>query len=283
LPTFAIPNQKFTLCFPPYPEYTPGNRFLMRLLQIEADGEFSLTDFVGIPVPEYAILSHTWGQDCEEVTFKELTEGKPIDKTKLGYRKLIFCGEQAATDGLQFFWVDTCCIDKSSSAELAEAINSMFRWYQNSARCYVYLSDISSDAAENSQSFHESRWFTRGWTLQELLASKSVEFFSVERHRFGDKSSMAKEIQAITEIPIQALNGTNLSLFSVDERMSWADKRKTKRPEDAAYSLMGIFDVNIPILYGEGKKKAFTRLRKEIEETQNNSIRIAQKPYVCCP
>ena len=266
----------------------------MRLLHVDTNGSFKLTaSFRNNRPPPYAILSHVWAADNqEEVTFEDLTNG--MRSSKRGYQKLRFCSEEAKRDGLSYFWVDSCCIDKRSSAEVAEAINSMFRWYQNAAKCYVYLSDVSipnlHSYAQSSQlpnslskAFKKSKWFTRGWTLQELLASKSVEFFSVERHRFGDKSSMAKEIQAITEIPIQALNGTNLSLFSVDERMSWADKRKTKRPEDAAYSLMGIFDVNIPILYGEGKKKAFTRLRKEIEETQNNSIRIAQKPYVCCP
>jgi len=256
----------------------------MRLLQIAADGEFSLTEFVGSHIPEYAILSHTWGKDCEEVTFKELTEGKPIDKSKLGYRKLIFCGEQAATDGLQFFWVDTCCIDKSSSTELTEAINSMFRWYQNAAKCYVYLSDVSiSDAAKNNQSFQRSRWFTRGWTLQELLAPKSVEFFSMEGRRLGEKCAMAKEIHNITRIPIKALEGTRLSSFSIVDRMAWADKRETKRQEDAAYSLLGIFEVHIPLIYGEGRENAFARLRKKIKGIQNNAMDTAQKQYVRCP
>src|SRR5436309_239132 len=122
----------------------------MRLLKLNNTGEFSLTEFVGNNIPRYAILSHTWGADDEEVTFKDLGEGTA--KSKAGYYKIRFCEEQAANDGLQYFWVDTCCIDKLSSAELSEAINSMFRWYRDAAKCYVYLSDVSiRDDDENDQ------------------------------------------------------------------------------------------------------------------------------------
>src|SRR5271170_5820439 len=115
----------------------------MRLLELKNHDEFSLTEFFDDNIPRYAILSHTWRLDGEEATFKDLTEG--AGKSKAGYSKIQFCGEQAASDGLQYFWVDTCCIDKSSSAELSEAINSMFRWYRNAAQCYVHLSDVSID------------------------------------------------------------------------------------------------------------------------------------------
>jgi hypothetical protein len=111
----------------------------MRLVEYNNDGEFSLATFVGDDVPRYAILSHRWGE--EEVTFKDLTDS--TGKNKAGYGKIQFCGEQARRNGLQYFWVDTCCIDKSNSTELAEAINSMFRWYRDATRCYVYLSDVS--------------------------------------------------------------------------------------------------------------------------------------------
>ena len=157
----------------------------MRLLRLEADDGFSLTEFISQDVPRYAILSHTWGADGEEVTFKDLENG--TGQHKSGYNKLSFCGKQAAKDGLQFFWIDTCCIDKSSSAELSEAINSMFRWYQNATKCYVFLSDVSTSSStgihlfsQQTPTIQHSRWFTRSWTLQELLAPKSVEFFSVE-------------------------------------------------------------------------------------------------------
>ncbi|RYP03115.1 hypothetical protein DL765_010598 [Monosporascus sp. GIB2] len=244
----------------------------MRLLRLEDDGEYSLIEFVGHNIPRYAILSHTWGADDEELTFKDLVGG--TGKNKAGYRKIRFCGKQAAHDGLQFFWVDTCCIDKSSSAELSEAINSMFRWYHNAAKCYVYLSDVSVGGSVESDpssqrtwkpDFQRSRWFTRGWTLQELLAPISVEFFSVEGERLGDRISLLQEIHDTTGISIQALQGCSLSQFSVEERMSWAERRKTKREEDATYSLLGIFDVHMPLIYGEGPKKAFVRLQKEIE------------------
>ncbi|OCK72907.1 hypothetical protein K432DRAFT_260321, partial [Lepidopterella palustris CBS 459.81] len=240
----------------------------MRLLQRRDDGEFSLIEFVGDTIPRYAILSHTWGADEEEVTFKDLVEG--TGKSKAGYKKIRFCGAQAALDGLQFSWVDTCCIDKSSSAELSEAINSMFRWYQNAAKCYVYLSDVAIGGPIEigmwKSAFRQSRWFTRGWTLQELIAPTSVEFFSVEEERIGDKKSLEQTLHEITGITVQALQGSLLSRFSVDERMSWAAKRETKREEDAAYSLLGIFDIHMPLIYGEGRKKAFIRLQKEIKE-----------------
>ncbi|KAH6719559.1 heterokaryon incompatibility protein-domain-containing protein [Leptodontidium sp. MPI-SDFR-AT-0119] len=111
----------------------------MRLLHLDGGGNPSLTEFFEDDIPEYAILSHRW--EAEEVTFKDMTDG--TNRIKAGYGKIYFCGEQARRDGLEYFWVDTCCIDKSSSAELSEAINSMFRWYQKAARCYVYLSDVS--------------------------------------------------------------------------------------------------------------------------------------------
>ncbi|KAH7115447.1 hypothetical protein B0J13DRAFT_572157 [Dactylonectria estremocensis] len=249
----------------------------MRLLRVGNDGEFSLAEFVGDNIPPYAILSHTWGEDCEEVTFKDLVEG--IGKSKLGYEKIRFCGKQSANDNLQFFWVDTCCIDKSSSVELSEAINSMFRWYHNAAKCYAYLSDVSiSGSVRNTLSsqqiwktaFRHSRWFTRGWTLQELVAPTCVELFSLEGERLGDKASMVQEIQEITGISIQALQGSPLPRFSVDERMSWARSRETKREEDAAYSLLGIFGVHMPLIYGEGRRNAFIRLQREIQESSRD-------------
>ena len=252
----------------------------MRLLKVESHGEFSLTDDItGDDIPPYAILSHTWGADREEVTFKDMVDG--TGRGKAGYAKIRFCGKQAASHGLQYFWVDTCCIDKSSSAELSEAINSMFRWYRDAAKCYVFLSDVSTrDYDENNQSsqfkwelaFRESRWFTRGWTLQELIAPATVEFFSMENDRLGDKQSQEQLVHEITKIPVQALRGSPLSHFSVEERMSWAEKRKTKREEDEAYSLLGIFDINMPLIYGEGRKRALIRLQKEIDESSKGKL-----------
>ncbi|KAH8767807.1 kinesin light chain [Hyaloscypha sp. PMI_1271] len=241
----------------------------MRLLE-HKNGEFSLTEDFGNET-RFAILSHTWG--AEEVTFRDLTDG--TGKGKAGYRKLQFCGEQARRDGLQYFWVDTCCIDKSNSTELQEAINSMFHWYRNAAKCYVYLPDVSKSACDADDkpnqpywqsTFQKSRWFTRGWTLQELIAPASVEFFSEEGELLGNKASLERHICEITGIPVKALRGaSSLSDFSVTERIAWSENRETTRKEDIAYSLLGIFDVNMPLIYGEGREKALGRLREEID------------------
>ena len=156
----------------------------MRLLRLGGDGDLSLIEYVD-DIPPYAILSHTWGADQEEVTFDDLKYGS--GESKAGYDKIRFCEAQARTDNLQHFWVDTCCIVKSDKAELSFAIQSMFRWYQNATKCYVYLADVSTKKrkleAMYSQlgwesAFRSSRWFTRGCTLQELLAPSIVEFFS---------------------------------------------------------------------------------------------------------
>ena len=248
----------------------------MRLLEGNSDGGFSLTEHFADAKPKYAILSHTWGAMTEEVTFADLIDG--TSEAKVGYDKIRFCGEQARCHGLQYFWVDTCCIDKASSSELQEAINSMFNWYRDATKCYVYLSDVSVIGFDGDDQlskktweleFSASRWFTRGWTLQELIAPRTVEFFSKERCPLGDKKSLEQAIHGITRIPYDALRGDRpLHEFSVDERMSWAKDRKTTRQEDAAYCLLGIFDIYMPLIYGEGRKKALIRLRKEIREAQ---------------
>ena len=190
----------------------------MRLLEFKNNSEFSLTEDLIDNIPPYAILSHMWGADTEEVNFKDLIGG--TGESKSGYRKIRFCGEQASRDELQYFWVDTCCIDKSNSTELSEAINSMFCWYRGAAKCYVYLPDVSTHTPDESDyssgftwesAFRKSRWFTRGWTLQELIAPASVEFFSREGIRLGDKKPLEQQLHKITGIPIKVLQGTPLS------------------------------------------------------------------------
>jgi hypothetical protein len=181
----------------------------MRLLCSTNDGRLSLTDemFNDSNMPPYAILSHTWGR--EEVTFENIVGAK--GRTKTGYKKLLFCAQQAATDGLQHCWVDSCCINRSSSAELSEAINSMFRWYQNAKCYYVYLADVSNNGWNKRTgsteswlpAFKKSRWFTQGWTLQELIAPSSVEFFTKERDCLGDKQSLEEILHEITGVPIK--------------------------------------------------------------------------------
>lgn len=248
----------------------------MRLLERIAAGQYKPTeDFIDdAAIPPYAILSHTWTHG-QEVTFQDFKNGTHKDKT--GFQKIQFCGEQADKHGLRYFWVDTCNIDRSNSVELHEAINSMFRWYQNAARCYVYLSDVSflKRKAENpssdetsgwESSFKASRWHYRGWTLQEMLAPKSVEFFSREGERLGDKQSLQAKINEVTGIPISALQGARLSQFSVQERFGWMDSRTCTRKEDEAYSLLGIFDIHLPLIYGEGRNHALRRLKNEVSK-----------------
>jgi hypothetical protein len=241
----------------------------MRLLQIGESTEYSLTpEFIGDDlVPPYAILSHTWGQNDEEVTFEDMIDGTAMDK--LGYMKVRYCGNQAIRDGLRYIWIDTCCIQKSNSCELQEAINSMFRWYRDAAKCYVYLVDVASagqglDARLWIPTFQRSRWFTRGWTLQELIAPKCVEFFAQDWTFLGDKSTLETAIFNATGISQHVLRGHSLASCSIEERLMWANGRTTKREEDHVYSLLGIFDVTMPLIYGEGKARAFRRFHEEV-------------------
>lgn len=247
----------------------------MRLLRMNQDGSLILTDFPEHNVPNYAILSHAW-RGGHEATFQDV-----INSTTDGHSsfdKLYFCGKQAKLDRLQYFWVDTCCIDKTSSAELSEAINSMFEWYRRSSKCYVLLSDVSvhpeaGNLESRDSQLRKSRWFTRGWTLQELLAPATVEFFSREGNLLGSKKSLEKLLCDITGIPVAALRGTHLAFFSIQDKMSWVANRQTTREEDIVYSLLGIFDVHIPAIYGEGEEHARRRLQSEIEMHARNATR----------
>ncbi|OIW26061.1 HET-domain-containing protein [Coniochaeta ligniaria NRRL 30616] len=252
----------------------------MRLLEY-SNGKVTLKGPQPDNAPHYAILSHTWGPDNEEVTYRDLVDG--TGEAKAGYEKIRFCAEQAKRDGLRYFWVDTCCIDKSNNTELSTAINSMFRWYQDAAHCYVYLADVSvpnsTTQSTNSQdsppralwepAFRSSRWFTRGWTLQELLAPASVKFFSKEGKRLGEKRSLEQQIHEVTGVAVEALRGGLLSEFDIDERFRWSETRQTKHEEDMAYCLLGIFGVFMPLIYGEGKEHAIRRLKKEVADARN--------------
>jgi Cdc6-like AAA superfamily ATPase len=253
----------------------------MRLLYTTGDGRLGWTeDLIGDKIPLYAILSHTWGG--QEATFKDLRNYSNIEevdaKFQEGYRKIFFCAQQAKRDNLDYIWVDTCCIDKTNNTELSEAINSMFRWYQNANKCYVFLSDVEGKSSEQNgksssrwkAAFRTSRWFKRGWTLQELLAPRSVEFFSKDGARLGDKESLQQTIHEVTKIPIEALSASNLSEFDVSERFSWAQDRETTREEDKAYCLLGIFDCHLPLIYGEGRERALKRLKKEMLEASED-------------
>jgi hypothetical protein len=253
----------------------------MRLLRLENNGDVSIDEYAGEDETRYAILSHRWGRDRDEVTFKDMMENTGRDKK--GFAKIRACGEQARRDGFDLFWVDTCCIDKSSSAELSESINSMWHWYRESGICYAYLDDVPAgvEAVTKDEALAASKWFTRGWTLQELLAPSRVVLYDAAWEAIGTRNELRDKISEITNIRSHYL-GTDFSLerASIAERMSWASGRTTKRREDIAYCLLGIFDINMPLLYGEGET-AFQRLQEEIvKRSDDQSILAWRSPQV---
>lgn len=225
----------------------------MRLLDT---GSFKIKEFTDDSIPRYAILSHTWDEKGE-VTFQDMNGTDA--KNKNGYDKIKRCCLTAKANGFQYVWIDTCCIDKTSSAELSEAINSMYRWYQGAEICYTYLADVQS-----KDEIQKSRWFTRGWTLQELIAPLKMIFFNEEWKELGEKADLQQDVSDYTGIPVGILSGKDdLETSSAAQRMSWAARRKTSRIEDQAYCLMGLFGVNMPLIYGE-RETAFIRLQEEI-------------------
>ncbi|KAK4494581.1 hypothetical protein PRZ48_013937 [Zasmidium cellare] len=260
----------------------------------------TLHDFTTSPkIPKYAILSHRWTD--EELTYKEFSKHRSKDKK--GYRKIVDFCEFLRKWEREWCWVDTVCIDKRSSAELSEAINSMFKWYGAAAECWVWLHDVSESNNEGAgedllHQFGESSWFRRGWTLQELLAPEQVIFCSHEWQILGCKqpsdaqkygltpsgkrdagTELRDRIQEAacwssdiilwaisdrTGIPSEVLRQPHrVKYYSVAQRMSWASSRQTTRVEDQAYCLLGLFRINMPLLYGEGRR-AFQRLQQEI-------------------
>ncbi|KAK5720406.1 hypothetical protein LTR17_015043 [Elasticomyces elasticus] len=267
---------------------------------------YRLEYFMDSDIPPYAILSHTWGPG-EEVTFQDMqnTNGTGLPVGKPSFSKIRFTCEQALAENLQYAWVDTCCINKQSSAELSEAINSMFRWYNKAQVCYALLSDVhcphvsspeDDDIAivptlpDVASTLAPSRWFERGWTLQELIAPSDLRFYDGNLELISSRQVLACQLSAITGIHVdvldwpsqldshwgrQSVRGTLETLqkllqkFSIAERMAWAAARQTSRLEDISYSLLGIFDVNMPMLYGEGNR-AFVRLQQEIMRTSKD-------------
>lgn len=237
----------------------------MRLLNASkslTSGDLIIEPFVGL-APQYAILSHTWTD--EEVTLQDIS--LPGVRKMKGYTKIMKTCEQAVRDGFSYAWVDTCCIDKSSSAELSEAINSMYKWYEHAGIAYAYFEDLPGDTPTLEESeLRRCRWFTRGWTLQELIAPAEVIIFDAVWNARGRKTELPNLLDRITGIDgtlLRSPGNRSLKTIPIARRMSWAAGRRTTRDEDVAYSLMGIFDVNMPLLYGEGKK-AFVRLQEAI-------------------
>jgi hypothetical protein len=221
---------------------------------------------------KYAILSHRW-LDEGEPTYEAMENCKA---TGPGYEKLKSFCNHARHYGMEFAWSDTCCIDKSSSTELDESIRSMFRWYRNSTVCIVYLGQ-----SEKVNDILHDEWTTRGWTLQELLAPYRIKFFNKywvplvggENDIKWEETELSKTLERATGVPHDALRRKfKPSPSKVDERMTWAARRKTTRAEDVAYSLMGVFDVSLQIAYGEGGDRAFCRLIEVIMQAGDPSV-----------
>ncbi|KAL9489368.1 hypothetical protein ACSS6W_001645 [Trichoderma asperelloides] len=227
-------------------------------------------------IPKYAILSHRWGeyeltlQDVNSLIWTKRGFENDIPKVE-AFRKVKYCCARAKFDSFKYVWIDSCCIDKTSSAELSEAINSMYLWYYQSTKCYAYLADVQSIST-----FKKSEWFLRGWTLQELLAPSEVYFVNRDWKDLGTKTSLRQAISDQTQIPVNILSGADLETASIAQRMSWASNRRTTRIEDRAYCLMGIFGINMPLLYGEGER-AFIRLQEEIMKISNDHSIFAWK------
>lgn len=236
-------------------------------------------------IPPYAILSHTWFDDEVSLQDMQSSNARHTPSKRRSLKKLIDAARLAASHGYSWMWIDTCCIDKTSSAELSEAINSMYKWYENASVCYVFLEDYPAGQQEANEPFeelpemwalHKSRWATRGWTLQELVAPKVVRFYTKDWQFMGEKRdpSVCKALMRATGIETGVLSShVRVAEISVANRMKWASKRLTTRPEDIAYCLMGLFGVNMPLLYGEGGIRAFIRLQEQIlKETDDESI-----------
>ncbi|KAI0361777.1 HET-domain-containing protein [Trametes cingulata] len=222
------------------------------------------------PPPKYAILSHVWGEN--EQSFQDVQALRAVGDHHDGIPpssaspKIRACCMYAEADGYEWLWADTCCIDKTSSAELSEAINSMYDWYSRASVCYAFLADVPTDQdpADSDSSFRKSVWFRRSWTLQELLAPQDVVFLSRGWEPLGSKYLWPGLLQEITGIDAEVLTFLRpLSSIPIATRMRWAAGRQATRIEDEAYALMGIFGVNMPTIYGEGRR-AFKRLQEEI-------------------
>lgn len=253
----------------------------MRLLNTKS---LKFREFFEDEIPPYAILSHTWGSVDDEVSFRDMGLEPEIlwRDREYGYSKILNTCRLAVDDGLEYAWVDTCCIDKSSSAELTESINSMFRWYENADICYVYLPDVTPQR-DLKEGIRACRWITRGWTLQELIAPRECELLDSEWVCRGRKTELSGMLAMLTRVPSSVLAGERLAReFTVAQRMSWAAKRTTSRREDMAYCLLGLFGIQMSMIYGEGDM-AFHRLQEEIIRRTDDETIFAWNPPDLAP
>jgi hypothetical protein len=230
----------------------------MRFLRVEFDpdkkGDIRITlcdhaETEGSNV-RYAILSHCPQKD--EVLFADMADPDRAysqeTKGKQGFAKLEMCSRIALDHGLQYVWIDTCCIDKNSSAEISEAINSTFRYFAESELCIAYLDDLE-DHTKDDYFLSRSTWFSESWTLPALVASGDLHYYSHNWKKLGSKASLSRQTSHVSGVTERVLvDPSALASICVSEKMSWAARRTTLRAEDRAYSLMGLFDINMPLL-----------------------------------
>lgn len=257
----------------------PRSSHTMRLLTRGPKGKLCFAKASRGPV-RYAILSHTWlDNKNQEVKFKDFRGYRSRLKRKAaGYEKVAFTMKQAEKDNLQYCWVDTCCINRKDSAEYAAALKSMFDWYRQSEICYVLLSDVSTSKSATKKKkledqIRDSRWFTRGWTLQELVAPKTVKFFSSDKKYLGDKIGLIDLISKITKIPQEVLREPDrLKEIGIAKKFYWSAGRQTFAPEDKAYCLLGILGVDIEIIPGQ-EATAFARVLDAIYRKDKGKLK----------
>ena len=247
----------------------------MRLLNVHT---LEFSEFYS-DAPKYVIASHMWSAGTE-ATIKDMRNRRNTDK--VGYKKVEGFAKyvQEQIGYVEWLWIDSCCVNQASSQELSETLNSMFRWYSKAEVCLVYMADVSN--AKDEYEFRRSFWFSRAWNLQELLAPHIVVFLSQDWKVIGHKGgdgwtengfqvskglSLEPVIATITGIPEYILHDYSRSKgLSVEERLAWYAGRNTHREEDMSYSMLGIFDVAMPLLYGEGAERARKRLLEEISK-----------------
>ena len=260
---------------------------MIRLLHAK---DFHFEEFFDDDVPDYVILSHRWWSQKEEMTYRDFLDG--MKRETKGYAKICALCDKALSHKYEWVWIDTCCLDNTSSAELTEAINSMFGWYQNAVECYVYLYDVTwvetlDQSASTSlssiseprvlgspasrQSFRNSDWHTRGWALQDLLAPSGdkVLFYDRDWYFIGRRVDLAADIASATGIAAKYLLESSLHEANAATKLRWAASRRCSRKEDNSYCLLGIFGLNMPLIYGEGAN-AFLRLQQEIWKKTND-------------
>ncbi|GES57150.1 HET domain protein [Aspergillus terreus] len=270
----------------------------MRLLKT-ATCEVTEAKDIPSPFPHYAILSHTWISPRDEITYQDTRTRMADIKDDLfkqkGWSKIKSFCTRAKADGWEWAWMDTCCIDKTSTGDTQEAINAMFRWYQDAGVCYAYLPDVDAGGLEAigghsdpsgphyarlKESFIKANWFTRGWTLQELLAPHYLMFVDRHWHHIGTRESWALEIKEACNIDSRHLvdfKPTEPTSCSIAMKLSWASRRETTVEEDEAYSLLGLFGISLPLIYGEGRSRAFSRFQRELILTYNDDSIFAWK------